>query len=517
MKAEGYLTATSDPYEVDIGRNVTGVRINLEPGLSIKGKVISRAQGKPIKGARVLAFETPDSAGKGGLPQPLLRRRPRSARSGSKGLFEITDIEPGTYEIVVSAKGYGTYRAKGYRVYKGRKSRELVIELSEGAGLEGIVSDYSQEDSGRLVVAAFGPERRPLFTGVDSKGFFSFTNLTPGDWYVWAFKDLSRRRVGSLVRKFLEGTIKPNARLTEGKTTRINIKKWVPLVGDLEGRLLKNGVPAVGFKVRLVEKEKNPGAREDIPLPPFFRRMEADVDVEGRFFLKGIDSGIYIIQGINKEREEWIDLADVQIITGETIRIDLNWPMGSISGRIFENGEPMAGVRVRAVKKAGAKNGGRRFFRLVWGRGKGTRTKTNGWFRIQDLKPGLYTIYVFPRRRNMLPLGEVQVSEQRETVRDFHLNTGKVIIRVTDSNTGNPVARAFVFAREPFGNGWRFLGGNRTDKNGHTVLSSLKEGEVKVSIIARGYERFEKTVTVIPGEKVELEARLKRSAKSKGR
>jgi hypothetical protein len=103
---------------------------------SIQGTIVRAGTAEPLAGARVTYFRQ-SSPGV-------------SVTTDARGAFAITDIEPGTYVLAFSARGYETrdYRQKtphGHgeplELAAGQVVKDLVVQLTPGGSVEGRVRD----------------------------------------------------------------------------------------------------------------------------------------------------------------------------------------------------------------------------------------------------------------------------------------------------------------------------------------------------------------------------------------
>jgi protocatechuate 3,4-dioxygenase beta subunit len=111
----GLLPAVSDPIALDGERPAASVDLLLAPAESIAGVVLTRER-SPIEGARIEARRRADHparpAGAGvdarkTLLEMLLATRSGAARSDGAGRFEIGGLLGGSYDLEVTAEGFG--------------------------------------------------------------------------------------------------------------------------------------------------------------------------------------------------------------------------------------------------------------------------------------------------------------------------------------------------------------------------------------------------------------------------
>jgi uncharacterized surface anchored protein len=192
-----------------------------------------------------------------------------------------------------------------------------------------------------------------------------------------------------------------------------------PPKGTVEGQVVnaKTGAPLKKAAVRL-NMIMPPGSRNAAPVPgaangaiampvqPTMRSV--DTDDQGRFTFTGLDAGKY---RLSAERQGFLRQSygqrkysgggsPILVSDGQTVKgllFKLN-PQGVITGKVLdEDGEPLAGVQVRAMRNMYS-NGKRQWMQV----GNGNSSDI-GEYRLPDLQPGRYLVSTSPRNtgRNM--------------------------------------------------------------------------------------------------------------------
>ncbi|MGH9388423.1 MAG: MSCRAMM family protein, partial [Vicinamibacteria bacterium] len=176
VRSEREETQRESTFEVavpDVGsyeRNIT-----LGEG-TISGTVTSEAGNKPVEGARVSAFRVPD-AQTGASPPDAARRlldRPSGAGGTEEaGSYRVEDLAPGTYRIVVAARGYAPFQIDGL-VLKADGAVTADARLRAGRKLYIRVVDSDNRPVPRVPVGLLDAEGAPVnggemgsFTGAD--------------------------------------------------------------------------------------------------------------------------------------------------------------------------------------------------------------------------------------------------------------------------------------------------------------------------------------------------------------
>ncbi len=142
------------------------------------GKVVDH-RGQPISGATVEA--RPDLRELATGP----RRSPVPVRSEADGTYLVTDVEPGMFQVTVSAEGYQQQARAGIEIESGEEL-ELDFELKAGAIVEGTVTTADGEPVVQASIQ-ITPRREGFFgqgtaaSGqTDSEGFYRVTDAATG-------------------------------------------------------------------------------------------------------------------------------------------------------------------------------------------------------------------------------------------------------------------------------------------------------------------------------------------------
>ncbi|HXA53180.1 MAG TPA: carboxypeptidase-like regulatory domain-containing protein [Candidatus Acidoferrum sp.] len=193
-----------------------------------------------------------------------------------------------------------------------------------------------------------------------------------------------------------------------------------PSKGSIEGRVLngRTGAPLKRATVRLmgsmptalaavaapapVPAPAGPGAATIGPAGVRPSLITRETDEQGRFSFAGLDPGQYRLTAERQGflRQSWgarkysggntpITVGDGQSVKGIDFRM---MPQGVIIGKVLdEDGEPMAGVQVRA-QRSYIRNGVK-----VWNNIANATTSDIGEYRLPELKPGRYFVMATPR------------------------------------------------------------------------------------------------------------------------
>ncbi|MBK7645492.1 MAG: carboxypeptidase regulatory-like domain-containing protein [Planctomycetes bacterium] len=112
-------------------------------------------------------------------------------------------------------------------------------------------------------------------------------------------------------------------------------------------------------------------------------------------------------QGEEPKEPSW---TSVDVLEGAQAAVKLVAPArANVVGRVREGGRPLAGASVQLEEKNDSQPGG--FEMPFFGGGGGQRTNGNGEYKLENVKPGKYTIHVSHPSRAMTWDGELEVTE----------------------------------------------------------------------------------------------------------
>jgi len=193
----------------------------------------------------------------------------------------------------------------------------------------------------------------------------------------------------------------------------------VPAKGAIEGQVVngRTGAPLKRAMVRVTGSvpaipgvaNAAQGGRGGPPVRPVM--MNKETDEQGRFSIVNLEPGKYRITAERQGflRQSWGarkysgGSAQVLVGDGQTVKqIDFRlMPQGVITGKVLdEDGEPMAGVQVRA-QRTFLRNGLRVSSTMA-----NATTSDIGEYRLPELKPGRYSVVASPRPRpDMMGMG----------------------------------------------------------------------------------------------------------------
>ncbi|WP_031495301.1 carboxypeptidase regulatory-like domain-containing protein [Bryobacter aggregatus] len=225
--------------KISVGNNnVDGIVISPMALITMQGKITVEGDQSAVnlKSVRV-QIQAADMGGLGFIP-------PISV--GDDGTFSVADVSPEKYRVVVSP-GTAAY-VKAINV-GGEDVKDTGLDLSNGGGgnvdiilstkvakLDGIVEKQKTDDApGSALVARVGADGelsllnmtggQTSMAQADSSGKFSYANLPPGDYKVFAFEEVDTTTASDpdFLKKFVDRSV--SVKIGEGESKSITLKQ----------------------------------------------------------------------------------------------------------------------------------------------------------------------------------------------------------------------------------------------------------------------------------------------------
>jgi protocatechuate 3,4-dioxygenase beta subunit len=491
----GVVIATAQIGAVTIRSDVVVMLGNPAATHTFKGSV-SDASG-PVAEARVSVMSV------GMLPFLV------TGKTDANGAFSI-DVPGGTYVVRAEASGYIPEFFDD--VLTQDKATEFVTDpavltidnidfvLSEGGKIRGTITDAATNAplEGALVFAMDGTNRIPpsgsnagYHARSDAQGNYEITGLPDGDYVVSA-------QAQKYIQQFYDGKTDPGSAdevtiSSSSTATGIDFalsERQPDPVYTIEGSVHDNSSTPVEGAIVYAEMRNG----------PMLRWLQTRSRSDGSYTLE-VPAGTFIVwamkQGLVTEYYDNVsDAAQATTLTldaNNTSQTGIDFALdtfgGSIAGVVRDaNGNPVADAVVRAWAN-------QRPMPNSTGHGFGTaRSASDGSYVIAGLPPADYVVRA--QAKDFLPeyyddvtdmsaATQVTVANQAVTGIDFSLSQGGSISgRITDEDTGDPLAHAVVFVRST---AHRFERGARTDASGDYTVHGLPSGDYTVFSAARGY------------------------------
>lgn len=411
-------SATSLTRRVDLTgvSERTGVVLALDADLELEGTVVSATTGQPVAEAVVLA--EPAASADRSRTETTLRGR-LSSVADAAGRFTIRGLRPGTYLLRAAPPGTPLERRLSWlrnlrRVEAG--TRGMTLELMEDGRIRGRVLKQDGQPPALFTVSVGGSTGGAVGS---SSGEFVVPHVPAGNHVLMvAGPDFATRVLSSVTVRSGEETDVGTLNVDPGR--------------KLEGRvLLPDGRPVAGALVTITKRLEGTGVVAGPAAAAMTDPRQVLTLEDGRFVLEGL--GITPLN-LAAEHPEHGRSENVPIAPGvEQARQDLVLqPGGSITGRVTQNGQPVAGALVLASAKDAP------------GGGTGVSTGTDGSYVFSSLSPGAYTVVAILEGSSgqRLKNATVQVSARGMARQDFEMPLGGLTLVVNAEPTADGRAQS---------------------------------------------------------------------------
>ncbi len=419
------------------------VKLVVEPGSSIEGKVVAQETGQALAGVRLWA--------EGRSPGNLSPWNREPGQSGVDGTFRLADLAAGSYQIRAT---FGTNQLPEWvaetvsaTVESGQTASDVKITATRGGLLEvSVLGKVDQQPIAGAGISAYKPGYQTS-SGSGSNGL-AVLRLPPGEYKVWANKDDSRSE-------------QSDATVEAGRTNRLQIELSPPpkITGVVRD---PTGTPVPGLQLSLL---------------PNLGRSEGEIktDAKGRYELswdpqqygRSDQTFCLIARDVARNLALALDLEE------GTKTLDLRLEPGLIvAGRVEDvKGKPLSNATVNVYLSLG--RFGSQF------EDKPLRTDARGRFELIAMPPGRR--YSMSATAKGYGSASQNIQEEAETNR---VELPPCILKVADHKLAGevvdaeekPVARANVYM---YGQG-QPNHSVRTDDKGQFRFNEVCEGSVQI-------------------------------------
>jgi hypothetical protein len=460
---------------------------------ALQGHVTDAATGEAIEGALVVA--------RGGHPGP---RGPSGggglhgfhAWTDSSGFYVMDGLPVGLYEVHCGAEGYLLADAEATIESGQITTLDFALEALVFGEVTGIVTDAVTGEPIEGAHVVLHQDRN----GDPSGGFPPFVAVTAADGsylidHVPAGEYLAVAEAWGYLRS------EPVAVVVEdGSTTVVDFALEPISFGILEGLVVDavTGEPVAGamVHVHLMSNGGSDAIGDSGGNHGGFNWTETDDN--GFYRFEELVAGSYVVN-------VWADgyhpaTGEAEVLDGQTTVLDFSIEpilfgsvVGTVTDAVTGAGIPDAMVILfRAAQGPSAVRGGDRPWGWLY-----ARTDADGSYVIDEVPAGDYALWVTARGYEWMEPMLVTVTQGEPTVVDIVLQPlayGSVEGVVRDGVTGEPIARALIFARRGwFGELATDHGGGFaraiTDDQGRFVLEELATGTWDIMAFAYGYQR----------------------------
>ena len=381
---------------------------------SVSGRVITAADGSPLKSARVALIR------EHGRSSP----RMYAATSDSDGHFIIKDVAPGRYNFFATRTGYvdqpyqsnGTENGAVLALQSGQQLTDVLFRLSMAAVITGHVNNEEGEAMARVGITALRrpteeemaeeelPASRKLepvpvsSAQTDDRGEYRLFGLEPGEYYIKAtdsFQPDMNMYSGQdqFIREFLGSEYAPAyfpgvPRLSQAQAVPVGAGAEVQVdfamrqvkTVEISGRVIgRDGTPATDVSINLEEAETEYSSSQHY----------TSSDAKGHFSMKGIPPGSYVVTAYQRVQGDKPHSARQKLEVGNDNINSVTLALGggmNFSGRITVTGPgslPRDRIFVRLISVGED---------VPWG--SIGDVKRDGTFEITDVKEGSYAVSV---------------------------------------------------------------------------------------------------------------------------
>jgi len=462
------------------GKVAAPVRIVLEPGRSLAGRVVDEA-GQPLPGVAIKLLRSDF------LPLAHWRSWPADGSAwetvtDAGGGFEVRHLAAGRYGLAAHGTGFATTLRDGIDLPPGNTPYDLGhLVVPRGAALAGRVTDRRGAPVAEATIE-YSPSPKGLPTQLESSRMLggsdaaAFAQTGPDGRF-----EISGLRRGEAIDLKVRAEGHPQAALRDVRApTAEPLAIELADGGRLSGRVIDGERrPVFGGGVSGQES----GPVEDRGLRDW--GVGAGTDARGEFSLAGLSAGAVDLrveaEGYRASRVRGLEIAAGRETTGVEVVLDAG---SSLAGHLRDAaGKPMSRASVSAQREISrddvlALMTGEQTMSLV-----AARTAPDGAYRLDGLETGRYEVSAGSSRQSVRATVDIQPGENTlDLVAETHA-TAAVSGRVLDVS-GAPVAGASVSLEADASPG-AYPVSSLAD--GSFVLSSVAPGQYRLSAGGRGF------------------------------
>jgi len=306
-------TGKSRSIQIDEGKTVDGIRVTLEPGARLSGRVFDPDR-RPL--ARAQVNLTPEDGGGLGamaamMPDEFIASS-AAATTNDRGEYTVPDVPPGNYTVTATHADFAKASQAGISMTSGDHVRGIDLTLAIGGGASGVYTVDGQPKGG-VMIQLIGAGGTKMLT-TDSEGRFDVTGLPAGKYMVMAmdFDSMDISDTSSMA-----GFSNMNQQSVEIVDGQISDIDFTPPVGvDVSGSIAALGL-AEGAMVRLRAPDGISFSDLDFsdPLSTGMDMIAAsggfgDVDPDGSFNIDHVEPGQYVLEVYQEPDPSTFEMSD---------------------------------------------------------------------------------------------------------------------------------------------------------------------------------------------------------------
>lgn len=379
--AEGRPFATSDWLDLANGGVVEGVELRFERAAALSVAVVA-ADGAPVQGARVEAWDLPRSADR---MHALWGGKRAEAESDASGIAVLPPQPAASLRLVGRKPGFAVTVALA--VPPAVAGEPIRMQLARGGTLHGVVRDLDGAPVPGVSVWANGSSGQFATGWTGADGHFRFPHLAAGRYRLSAELDSGEDDVVMVRGVRGEDPERAYAFLVvEGGETIAHLALDTRARGALEGTVRIDGRAQAGLEV----------LARPLPGPAGFgpsARIEvrnAPADDAGRFRFARLPPGDYFLTVLAGMRAEYEGI-ECTVAPGGLASVGIDVATAAISGRVVSaaTGDPVAAASITAERVALDER--RELNQIVL---PGTAAAADGTFALEALQAGTYQLRV---------------------------------------------------------------------------------------------------------------------------
>lgn len=367
VSAQGYLPVHVDGIDMAAGTDLEGLEIVLPRGAALEGTIYA-PDGSPAAGATVRALPAPSGG-------PFLLSVMPETRTDGDGRYRLEGLPKAKLSVIAKHTAY----QEAVRDLEIREEEtRMDLHLREAWEIAGRTVDASGQGLSGVRVGWIAPDGKEQETLSGSDGSFRFSGVGEGRHRLRAEKPGYARL---LVRE---------VQISGG-----------PL-RDLELRLDRGAVitgQILGLSFEELARVQVAASRAGISA-----EQSGRIDYQGRYRIDGLAPGDWKV--LARLPDGRLAEGPVTVLTGaRQAMLDLRFESLSLSGRLLAGSAPVAGALVH--------------LRSGDGSGSGGKSDPQGEFRIEGLKPGLYTLLVIVPQNGLQHQETLDLQADRQIVIDL--------------------------------------------------------------------------------------------------
>jgi len=455
VRATGYVTGSRGDINVEDGKTVTGIDIQLDRGATISGHVTSH--GAAIAGAEVRQAS-----------QRTLQPGPQggSVITDADGLYKLDGVAEGERLIEFHKTGFITAQ-KPVEV-KGGKDVQLDAELDPGHELRGRVVDRSGRGVAGANIMATGTGERRFDNMIvsDADGSFVVAGLADGKYRLTARK---------------EGMV-------SGDASDIDLPQTRPITLTLDA-----GATITGRVTGVAPEELT---QVVVTAVGGTSRNQTYTDTSGNFSLPGLPDGQVRVDAflMTAGRRRMAPAKTIVVENGVAPPVEINFEEGiSVSGRVTKGGVPVAYGSV-SFNPGGVQRGSDR-------QSVNAMISPDGTYTAAGLSIGDYTVRVNGPNVSQY---QTRYTASASGTFDIDIHGATLRGRVVDARSGAPVsdARVLLISRLPAN------GSARTDSDGRFTIEAMPDATYDLQVNREQYAVASQPVVIANGSTPDVEVRM---------